>query len=143
MTNLNVHKTEDTPEVVLNAETKDFRIQGDSMPEDSMAFYTPIIDWLTEYTSQPFGKMSMVFRMTYFNTASAKQLARILAALNNSPTPENITVIWRYDNDDNEMLHAGERYSQQLKMKFEFEECEPLPEEDLEEEGLYHVVPKE
>lgn len=141
MTTLSITKTNDTPEVILDAENKDFRIEGYSMPEDSLTFYTPIISWLNEYLSQCEDGMVMQFRMIYFNTASAKQIARVLTALANSAVKEKISVIWKYETDDNEMLRSGKRFAQQLGLNFQFVEVEPLPDPDMEtEQPVYRVV---
>ncbi len=142
METLSIHKTDDTPEVILDAENKIFQIEGYSMPEDSLTFYSPIIAWLSEYSSQPIEEMNLQFRMVYFNTASAKQIARVLTILGNSQSAGNITVTWKYETDDNEMLRSGKRFAQQLGLKFQFVEVEPAPDPDIEPEGVYIRVVK-
>lgn len=142
METLSIHKTNDTPEVLLDAENKIFKIEGYSMPEDALSFYNPIVSWITEYTSQQAGPMDVKFRMVYFNTASAKQIARVLTIMGNSANASNITITWEYETDDNEMLRSGKRFAQQLGLKFQFVEVEPAPDPDLEPEEVHVRVVK-
>jgi len=136
-----IHSTNDTPEVLLDAENNVFSIEGYSMPEDSLSYYNPIIAWLHDYTSQPISDMVLKFRMIYFNTASAKQIARVLTVLDNCQYRDKITIVWQYEADDNEMLRSGKRFEQQLRLKFVFEEVEPLPDPDMyQEQVVYRVI---
>ncbi|MCQ2251242.1 MAG: DUF1987 domain-containing protein [Bacteroidales bacterium] len=138
---LAIKNTNDTPEVLLSADTNEFRIEGYSMPEDSLMFYNPIIAWFHEYLAGPVSDMEVRFRMIYFNTASAKQIARVLTVLDGSPARGHITIVWQYETDDTEMLRSGKRFQQQLGLNFVFQEVEPSLDPDLyQEEPVYRVV---
>ncbi len=41
--------TGDTPKVIFDKGNDHFEISGCSLPEDTNAFFEPIIDWLEEY----------------------------------------------------------------------------------------------
>ncbi len=49
MEKLIIGHTEDTPNVRFEPETGVFCIEGRSLPENAVAFYNPILDWLKQY----------------------------------------------------------------------------------------------
>ena len=46
MEKLFIAKTDDTPEIDFNPETKEMKMTGRSLPEDVTTFYQPVLDWL-------------------------------------------------------------------------------------------------
>jgi hypothetical protein len=58
--------------------------------------------------------------MNYFNTASSKLLLDILIALETMyENGKDIVVHWFYDEDDEDMLEAGEEYADIVDVPFE------------------------
>ena len=49
---LHIVSTEETPEVHFDVENKKFSISGKSLPEDSVAFYAPVFDWLQQFVEE-------------------------------------------------------------------------------------------
>ena len=131
---------EDTPEVILNREKQQFSIMGQSLPEDSHAFYTPIIKWLVEYVQQPFDAFCFDIKLLYFNTSSAKEIAKILNILYNSPHHDKITVRWFYDFHDSENIDVCKRY-EIIPLRYEYYEYDFSSIEPSDEpEGTYHII---
>ena len=73
--------TVDTPKVVMDAEKGIFLLAQMSLPEDAVDFYTPVIQWITEYAKNPNPETVFEMKLDYFNTASSKQLIQILLFL--------------------------------------------------------------
>ena len=48
METIKILGTDDTPNVILDANNEIFEISGRSLPEDVSAFYEPILSWLDE-----------------------------------------------------------------------------------------------
>jgi len=117
---LNIVKQEDTPSVILDKEQGLFEIGHRSLPENAIAFYEPILNWLNEYKSAPLEKTIFNFKLEYFNTASAKQLAKILLILQELAQGHNVLIHWHYLKDDSDMHASGIRFSKLLKVPFEF-----------------------
>jgi hypothetical protein len=120
---IRIEGTDDTPNVVLDAENKQFEIVGRSLPEDVVAFYKPILDWLDKYMSHPADITNFVFRLEYFNTASSKMILDVLQKLeqlNNQGHPTIIT--WFYESEDEDMLEAGEEYQELVEVPFDIVE---------------------
>ena len=121
---LRIEETEDTPRIVLDPENNEFSISGRSLPEDSVAFYTPVFEWLQQYTEVVENDMDFVFFMEYFNTSSAKQIAKIFLLLEKINEKVFVQVIWKCKKDDVDMASSGMRFSKLLNLEFEVREEE-------------------
>ncbi|MBR6277856.1 MAG: DUF1987 domain-containing protein [Bacteroidales bacterium] len=120
MSVINIKGSDDTPTVVLDKENNIFKISGRSLPEDVVAFYTPILDWLTEYASDPLDKTVFDFQLEYFNTASSKLLLDVLLKLEDiNSDGHDVLVRWHYPDDDEDMLDAGAEYAEIVDVPFE------------------------
>lgn len=122
MKSLTIEAEDDiTPEVRLDRAKNIFEINGWSHPEDAISFYAPVFEWLESYVKSPNEKTDFHFNLQYYNTASAKQIFRILSLLEEiSKSNKKITVYWHYDKEDVDMLSAGERYAKMLMLPFEY-----------------------
>jgi hypothetical protein len=114
---INLEGTEDTPKIILDKNNGIFEISGRSLPEDSAEFYKPVIEWLEKYNTNPNTKTHFTFKLEYFNTASSKLILDVLSKLEDLP---NVTVLWYYHEDDEDMQEAGEEFSELVEIPFEF-----------------------
>lgn len=111
MKNKRLLGTDDTPEVILDKETGEFKISGKSLPENVSEFYAPIIKWIKEYANNPNENTFLDLKMDYFNTASSKKLLDILEAFEQIHIRSSkIYVRWYFQFDDNDMEKAGESF---------------------------------
>jgi hypothetical protein len=117
---INIEKTKDTPKIILDKDNSIFEISERSLPENAIDFYKPVIDWFTEYSKNPNHETVVNFKLEYFNTASAKQIAKILLLLQNIAKNNNVLIKWHYQKDDLDMKASGVRYSKLVKVNFEF-----------------------
>ncbi|MDQ3394084.1 MAG: DUF1987 domain-containing protein, partial [Bacteroidota bacterium] len=53
MNNYYLKSTSKTPNIDFKYREGVFEIKGRSIPENSIEFYKPLIDWLDEYIQQP------------------------------------------------------------------------------------------
>jgi len=119
MESLIIEATSDTPNIILDQENGKFEISGKSLPEDVSAVYTPVLEWLDRYVASPNEKTKVVFKMEYYNTASSKMILELLERFKKIHTDGNeIEFEWRYIEDDDDMLEAGEEYSEILEVPF-------------------------
>ena len=117
---IKIKGTDDTPNVVLDADNGGFEISGRSLPEDVAAFYEPIIEWLDLYSKSPLDKTIFDFKLEYFNTASSKLLLDVLLKLEDMADDGNdVLVRWHYPDDDEDMQEAGEEYADIVDVPFE------------------------
>mgnify|MGYP004447805553 FL=1 len=117
---IKIQGSDDTPKVVLDADSKTFEISGRSLPEDVVAFYDPILEWIDEYAQNPLDKTVFNFKLEYFNTASSKLLLDVLLKLEEMyNVGHDVLVKWHYPDDDEDMQEAGEEYADIVEVPFE------------------------
>ena len=49
-----------------------------------------------------------------------KQFAKIFRIIDNSPAKDKVSINWFYDENDIDMLDAGKRFNQFVKIHFDF-----------------------
>ncbi len=119
---IKIQGTDDTPKVILDPTPDNpvFEISGRSLPEDVVAFYEPILEWLDEYAGEPLEKTVFDFKLEYFNTASSKLLLDVLLKLEDMyDDGHDVLVHWHFPEDDEDMEEAGEEYADIVEVPFE------------------------
>lgn len=109
--------TEDTPNITLDPAKGVFEISKRSYPEDATGFYSPVFNWMNEYAKAPNPSTKFSFRLEYFNTASAKQIFKMLMLLEELAKKSEVSVAWNYSKQDKDMLNSGERYANMVSVK--------------------------
>ena len=116
---INIQGTEEQPSIVLDKLSNRFEFQGKSLLEDPRAFYKPVLEWIDEYSLEPNEKTCIIYKMAYFNTSSSKlilDMMRKFAKMHEDGY--DVEVHWYYTEDDEDMLEAGEIYSERTKLPF-------------------------
>ncbi len=117
---LKIESTEDSPQIVLDRESNILEISGRSLPEDVNTFYEPMMSWIEEYAKDPLDVTVFSFKFTYFNTASSKIILDILTRFEEMiEEGHEVTVRWHYPEEDEDMMEAGEEYSEMVDVPFE------------------------
>lgn len=117
---MKIQGTEDTPNVILDANAGVFEISGRSLPEDVTSFFNPILAWLDEYGKSATSKIVFNFKLSYFNTASSKLLLDILMKLEDFQSQgKEVLIKWHYPSDDEDMEEAGQEYADIVDIPFE------------------------
>ncbi len=115
---LHIEATSDTPKVRMDSILGTFEISQRCFPEDAAGFYSPIIEWVKQYIITPNETTHFNFKLEYFNTASSKQLFKILILLEELSKKNEVIISWHYNKEDSDMLSSGERYSKLVRLKF-------------------------
>ncbi len=119
MHSLYLNKTTRTPRIVLDPKEKIFEIQGRSIPENSVDFYQPVMQWMEEYRHHANEKTRLVVRLEYFNTSSSKCLIDILRKLEKIYLDgKEVELEWYYEEQDEDMKESGEDFKEILKVPF-------------------------
>jgi len=109
------------PGVILDKEKNKFEITGKACPENMEEFYDPIFKWLDEYIENPNEITEFHINLQYYNTASSKAILKIMQKLEKLHNKnKNVKIIWHYEEDDEELLIAGEDYAELISVPFEF-----------------------
>ena len=88
---LSIEGTAKTPSVKFNGQEGVIEIKGRSIPENSIEFYKPLVEWLEEYSGAPLD-------LTQVNV--------------------QLIINWYYEEDDEDMLEAGEDYESIIRVPF-------------------------
>jgi len=124
MEDIRIEGTPKTPTVNFINNEGLLEIKGRSIPENSIEFYKPLIEWIESYAQGPKDSTNINIQLEYFNTSSSKcilDLFKKLEAINN-----NITINWYYEEDDEDMLEAGEDYEAIINIPFKMIEVEEI-----------------
>jgi O6-methylguanine-DNA--protein-cysteine methyltransferase len=127
MENIVIEGTSKTPQVEFKAETGEILIKGRSIPENSIEFYKPLIDWIDNYANGARDVTEVNIQLEYFNTSSSKCILDVfkrLELIRNSG--KSVTVKWHYEVDDEDMLEAGEDYQAIIDLPFQMIEIEEV-----------------
>ena len=120
-----IEPTEDTPKVVFDTSTSIFEFSGRSLPEDSIAFFSPINTWINKYVENPNPVTIFNIRLEYFNSSSASKIVKLLIQLEAiKEASKEIRVYWFYEKGDHLMHDRGEEIESILDLDFELQEVE-------------------
>ena len=111
MQDLYIAATAETPEVKFMYSAHSLSIQGESYPENAMAFYAPLRAGLQSYLAQISDQapVEVHFSLKYFNSSSTKLLRSLISLLNDAAKDgKQITAHWYHDPEDDMMLEFGE-----------------------------------
>ncbi|TRX48125.1 DUF1987 domain-containing protein [Fulvivirga sp. M361] len=108
-----------TPKLYFNKNSGDFEISGRSIPENSIEFYRPLIEWLESYIKNPAPSTTLTVNLEYFNTSSSKCLVEVFRKLELLNQSSDVSVLWHYEEDDEDMLESGEDFKKIIKVPIE------------------------
>ena len=113
-------KTVSTPYMNFDPATGNLEMRGKSIPENSVAFYKPLFDWLDNYVQNPAPKTHLTVQLDYFNTSSSKCIVDIFKKLDQIAKngKGEAAITWMHDESDDDMLEAGEDYKSIIKVPF-------------------------
>ncbi len=116
---ISIEGTPKTPTVNFDATTGIIEVKGRSIPENSIEFYRPLVEWLEEYSKEPQKLTTVNIQLEYFNTSSSKCILDVFKKLEAIKKARNEVVInWYYEEDDEDMLEAGEDYESIIRIPF-------------------------
>lgn len=109
-----------TPTIKFDSNSGVVEIKGRSIPENSIEFYKPLIDWLEKYAIKPQPNTTVNIQLEYFNTSSSKCILDVFKKLENINKSGNSSVIinWHFEEDDEDMSEAGEDYKAIINVPF-------------------------
>lgn len=116
MSAIRLEGTAKTPEVEFNDAPLSMSISGRSIPENSIEFYQPLMDWVQSHLTRADAELEISIRLEYFNTSSSKCLMDLLKRVEKSPVQARVS--WYYEEEDEDMLEAGEDYDAIIDLPF-------------------------
>ena len=119
---LEIEPTYKTPRVIFDPQKGDLTIQGKSILVNVEEFYSPLLNWMSEFIEKPTSsKVRFIFDIEYANVASTKRFLFFLYKLKEL-TEKGVTVEveWLYIESDKYGLEIGKDLSQMLNLPFNF-----------------------
>ncbi len=119
MEKISIEGTPKTPTITFDTGKGFLEIKGRSIPENSIEFYKPLVDWLERYAQKPQATTSVNIQLEYFNTSSSKCILDVFKKLEGiNKGGSAVTISWYYEEDDEDMLEAGEDYQAIINVPF-------------------------
>ena len=123
MDNINIEAGERSPKITCDWEKGTMEVIGESYPENVTECYGPVLSAMENYLNSNKNKKFLCpFELLYFNSSSAKVLMRIFDMFEEfaNSNGHNIRVIWRVDEEDDNMRELGEEFAEDIEnIKFE------------------------
>lgn len=105
-----------TPTINFDLSSGVLEIKGRSIPENSIEFYKPILAWIEQYSASAKEETTLQIQLEYFNTSSSKCLLDVFKRM--ETLQGKVVIEWYYENDDEDMLEAGEDYEAIIHVPF-------------------------
>jgi hypothetical protein len=110
-------KTKSTPWIKLDPERAFFEIKGESYPENSANFYSPMLQWLEDYLNRLENEsLEVDVELIYFNSSSSKVFMNFFDMLEDAAQKGlSVTVNWKYHEDNDTALECGEEFQEDME----------------------------
>ena len=103
--------TPKTPSIEFDQSQGLLEIKGRSNPENTLDFYRPLVAWVDEYVQNPADRTTVNVHLEHFNTSSSKSILEVFKALDPiMQSDKEVVVNWFYEDDDEDIMEAGENY---------------------------------
>lgn len=122
MNPLHIQAQEFTPQIDYVEGEHALYISGMSVPEDTVEFYSPVVEWFDELVKHSnSNSFTFIIKLVYFNTSSSKIIYDLLSKLQkNKQHFSELKIIWYYNEEDDYMFEAGNNFSDLVSLTFDF-----------------------
>lgn len=115
MDNLQVNKTDLTPYVDFNSETRMMKMEGSCIPENSHVFFVPIIKWIDELFADSSIDKNDEYELNitceYYNSSSAKMFVYLFDKIAEiQKDGYQLKVVWNCFMDDPDLVESIEDF---------------------------------
>ena len=119
MESLVLAATTSTPGVRFDAATGLLALSGESYPENSHAFFQPLLSWVSGILSGTGLPVRLDVALTYLNTSSIKSLMDIFDLLEEAHQGgREVAVTWYYDEENDRALEMAEEFREDFTLPF-------------------------
>ena len=112
-----------TPFIDLDPDKAILVFQGESYPENVLAFYRPVLDWIKTYFDEvdPAMETQVQVSLRYMNTSSTKIFMMIFDLCQDAVAKgRKVDIQWRHHREDDLIREMGEDLSDGLMVPFHF-----------------------
>lgn len=120
MTNIKLAATQSTPFVAADSVSGKLEMRGDSYPENSFEFFTPILVWLNAYLKESEAPLDVDLHLLYLNTSSVKVMMDIFDTVEAAHIKGRaVAVTWRYNAENERIAELAEEFKEDCSFPFE------------------------
>jgi len=117
MSVLEIESTKRTPYVKFDLAKGTLEIKGSILLVNPTKFFDDILEYVDEYILDPQEHTQVLLHIEYYNTYASKLLLFLLKKIQKlSKLDLKVTLIWLYDEDDDDMYEVGVAYQSSLRM---------------------------
>lgn len=113
-----------TPHIDFDPETGNFLLEGRSIPENSLEYYRPLVEWIEDYVKHPQPSTVLTVNLEYFNTSTSKCLVEIFRKLELINKNSEVKILWHYEEEDEDMMESGEDFKKIVRVPIEIKKLE-------------------
>ena len=114
-----IEETPKTPGIILDPANGSILIKGRCFPENSLAFYQPVLEAMDEYANAPKDYTKMTIQLDYFSTSSSKCILDLFKKLENIiKKGKTAEIYWLYEDKDDNIRDAGADYETMIDVPF-------------------------
>lgn len=115
-----IPKTQTTPEIIFQPSEGNLFFSGSCVPENAIDFFNPLILWVEKFLGTNPPLVTIHFKLDFFNTISSKLFLEFLKRIEKKlPEGSTAKVKWYHEEDDEDIMEAGENYAYIIKIPFE------------------------
>ena len=122
MEKLIIQQTKETPQIEFDGNSGFFSIVGKSYPENVNEFYKPVLEYLELYKQTPALKTTIVFNWLYYNTATTKNIIKIIVRLKD--LSNDFEVQWICNKEYELIIEKGKELKEVLEVNLKIIETE-------------------
>jgi hypothetical protein len=120
---LNIPKSEDTPEIRSDLNRGTLSVSGRSFPENAYQFYQPLLQWVREFTDEhPRKPLEVHLDLDYFNSSSGRFILEMLTTLEQQDPRSHYHIKWYSDSNDELMMEKGQELQSLVDLSIEIVE---------------------
>ena len=121
--NLIIKEGKNTPKVNGNKNLSELIFKGNSYPENVLQFYTPILNWIENLSSEK-NEIKVECQFYYIASSSVIAFLKLLQKVESSFKKENISFTWKYEEGDDDIKKIGQDYATILDTPIKIVEVE-------------------
>lgn len=117
MTTIEIAATPSTP--AISAADGKLTLRGDSYPENSFAFFAPILEWVERNLAPADASLQMDLYLLYLNTSSVKAMMDLFDLLEAAhKLGKQVQVNWYYDPQNMRVAELAEEFKEDCSFDF-------------------------
>lgn len=120
MSNIKLEATQSTPLIIADSTAGTLEMRGDSYPENSFEFFTPILSWLNDFLEKEEKPLRVDLHLLYLNTSSVKVMMDVFDTIEEAHDGgRDVAVIWRYNADNERIAELAEEFKEDCSFPFD------------------------